>query len=114
MFFGETWKIIPKLSSNTHLEFTAYSRPKDNDAQSVEERRSVDTVNKNKGKQFEEPKIISFHLKPILSKSVFKYRNDPKFSDRQVWANSADPDQEQSDQGLHCLQFPLHLLDALL
>ena len=21
------------------------------------------------------------------------YRNDPKFSDRQVWANSADPDQ---------------------
>ena len=23
----------------------------------------------------------------------FFYRNDPKFSDRQVWANSADPDQ---------------------
>ena len=22
-----------------------------------------------------------------------KYRNDPKFSDRQVWATSADPDQ---------------------
>ena len=22
-----------------------------------------------------------------------KYRNDPKFSDRQVYANSADPDQ---------------------
>ena len=22
-----------------------------------------------------------------------KYRNDPKFSDRQVWANSVDPDQ---------------------
>ena len=44
------------------------------------------------------------------------YRNVPKFSDRQVWANSADPDQTapQSDQGLHCLQFPLHLLDALL
>ena len=55
------------------------------------------------------------------------YHNFPKFSDRQVWANSADPDQtaplqtqirllleEQSDQGLHCLQFPLHLLDALL
>ena len=33
------------------------------------------------------------------------YCNDPKFSDRQVWANSVDPDQteEQSDQGLHCL-----------
>ena len=40
------------------------------------------------------------------------YRNVPKFSDRQVWANSADPDhialEEQSDQGLHCLQFSLH------
>ena len=23
----------------------------------------------------------------------FLYLNDPKFSDRQVWANSADPDQ---------------------
>ena len=32
------------------------------------------------------------------------YRNFPKFSDRQVWANSADPDQT-ADQGLHCLQF---------
>ena len=37
------------------------------------------------------------------------YRNDPKFSDRQILANSADPDQnapslleKQSDQGLHC------------
>ena len=36
------------------------------------------------------------------------------FSDRQVWANIADPDQTAPDQGLHCLQFPLHLLDALL
>ena len=24
---------------------------------------------------------------------MYKYRNDPKFSDRLVWANSADPDQ---------------------
>ena len=24
------------------------------------------------------------------------YRNDPKFSDRQIWANSADPDQRSS------------------
>ena len=29
------------------------------------------------------------------------YRNDPKFSDRQVWANSADPDQT-ADQRLDC------------
>ena len=42
-----------------------------------------------------------------------KYRNDPKFSDSLVWANSADLDQ-QSDQGLHCLQYCLHLLEALL
>ena len=46
------------------------------------------------------------------------YRNEPKFSDRQVLANSADPDQtlllEQSDQGLHCLPFRLHRLDSLL
>ena len=37
------------------------------------------------------------------------YRNDPKFSDRYAWANSADP-----DQGLHCLPFRLHRLDSLL
>ena len=36
------------------------------------------------------------------------YRNDRKFSDSQAWENSVDP-----DQGLHCLQLPLHLLDAL-
>ena len=24
---------------------------------------------------------------------IMYYRNDPKFLDRQVWANSADPDQ---------------------
>ena len=45
------------------------------------------------------------------------YRNDLKFSDRQFWANSVDPDQSaprQSDQGLHCLPFCLHLLNALL
>ena len=55
-----------------------------------------------------------------LKKST--YRNDPKFSDRYAWANSADPDQtaprglleEQSDQGLHCLPFHLHRLDSLL
>ena len=48
--------------------------------------------------------------------------NDPKFTDRQVWAKSVDPDQtapggvlvEQSDQGLHCLPFYLHILDKFL
>ena len=31
-----------------------------------------------------------FYKNPCIS---FDYRNDPKFSDRQAWANSADPDQ---------------------
>ena len=53
---------------------------------------------------------------------IVLYRNDPKFLDSQLWANSADPDQtaplapleEQSDQGLHCLQFYyLHLFDVI-
>ena len=43
---------------------------------------------------------------------ISSYRNDPKFSDRYAWANSADPD--QSDQGLHCLPFRLHRLDSVL
>ena len=41
--------------------------------------------------------------------------NVPVLSDRQVWANSVDPDQsKQSDQVLHCLPFRLHILDSLL
>ena len=36
-------------------------------------------------------------------------RNDPQFSDKQC-----RPDQTAPDQGLHCLQFRLHLLDTLL
>ena len=47
-------------------------------------------------------------------KAVLLYHNDPKFSDRYAWTNSADPDQEQSDQGLHCLPFRLHCLGSLL
>ena len=39
------------------------------------------------------------------------YRNDPKFSDTQALANSADQDQTApSDQGLHCLSFHLHFV----
>ena len=49
----------------------------------------------------------------ILNESGI-YRNDPKFSDRYAWANSADPDQTAPDQGLHCLPFHLHRLDSLL
>ena len=46
-------------------------------------------------------------------------RNFPKFSDIQVSANSADPDQtaprgqgKQFDLGLHCLLLPLHHLQV--
>ena len=53
-------------------------------------------------------------MKELCCARIFAdYRNVPKFSDRQVWANSADPDQT-APQGLHYLQFPLHFLDALL
>ena len=51
--------------------------------------------------------VIFILTKDIVNKFCM-YRNDPKFSDRQAWANRADL--EQSDQGLHCLQFPLRFL----
>ena len=35
------------------------------------------------------------------------YRNDHKFSDMHVWAKGVN-----RDQGLHCLLFRLHILDA--
>ena len=31
--------------------------------------------------------------------------SNTKASDKMTYANSVDPDQEQSDQGLHCLPF---------
>ena len=43
--------------------------------------------------------MFSLHLKEELNWmhcyciEIFEYRNDPKFSDRYAWANSADPDQ---------------------
>ena len=49
-----------------------------------------------------------------IKDNIKLYRNDPKFSDRFTWANSADPDQTAPDQGLHCLPFRLHRLDSLL
>ena len=55
--------------------------------------------------------LKTYTWKPIILQ-VRIYRNFPKFSDKQVWANSADPD--QTDQDLHCLLFSLHLWDALL
>ena len=45
-------------------------------------------------------------------KETLIYRNDPKFSDRYAWANSADTD--QTAPSLHCLPFCPHRLDSLL
>ena len=39
------------------------------------------------------------------------YRNHPKFLDRFVLANSAD--QDQTNQGIHCLLFHLQLFDKI-
>ena len=51
-------------------------------------------------------KLSGLRRLPTLNKTPFHYdnycnltdtyRNDPKFSDRQAWANSADPDQTRS------------------
>ena len=49
----------------------------------------------------------------MITFSLPMQHNDPKFSDRQVWANTLDPDQTAPDQGLHCLPFGLHRLDSL-
>ena len=44
------------------------------------------------------------------------YHNNPKYSDRQVWAKSVDPDQmlqnAASDPGLHCLPLIQYFLDT--
>ena len=42
----------------------------------------------------------------VVMPKISLYRNDPKFLDRQVWANSIDPDH----RGLQRLPFCLHLL----
>ena len=52
----------------------------------------------------------------LIWSTLFAYRNVPKFSDRQVWANSADPDQTAPRSSLikvYSLQVPLHFSDAL-
>ena len=53
----------------------------------------------------------------VVLAEIWFYRNDPKLSDRHIWANRVDPDQTApkvmmhlSDQDQHCLPFPLHLL----
>ena len=61
--------------------------------------------------------LTIYQITKLFSLLLFVYCIDHKFSDRYVWANSADPDQNapemQSDQGLHCLKFHLHLFKGL-
>ena len=55
--------------------------------------------------------IVPFDISVQKLKLIaVKYHNDPKFSDRYVWANNADPDQTE----LHCLLFILLLLQTFL
>ena len=56
--------------------------------------------------------VVDWAVKQQFNQSI-NYRNDPKFSDRQTWANSVVLE-EQSDQGLYFLPFCLHRLDSLL
>ena len=59
--------------------------------------------------------IDTFQCLPALSVSLTMMI--PSFQTGRSGANSVDPDQttpEQSDQGLHCLLFRLHVLDAFL
>ena len=48
-------------------------------------------IKKKKKKKQTGPIILQFGGKDIHM--TWYYRNDPKFSDRYAWANSADPDQ---------------------
>ena len=55
--------------------------------------------------------------KVIAAVQFFNYCHDPKFLDKQVWADSADPDQKTAPrgaiyQGLHCCLFNLHHLQV--
>ena len=56
-------------------------------------------------------KAQSTLLRSCLARHL-TYHNDPKFSVVQTQIRLLL--EEQSDQGLHCLQFPLHRLDSLL
>ena len=48
----------------------------------------------NSAKLLKEESDLSLHcLLALICTKTSEYRNDPKFSDRSAWANSADPDQ---------------------
>ena len=51
---------------------------------------------------------------PNRSAKCFIYHNDPKFFGQMGLGKQCRPRLEQSDQGLHCLQFRLYIFYALL
>ena len=53
--------------------------------------------------------IVPFDIS-VQKLNLMAVKYHPKFSDRHVWANSADPDQTE----LHCLLFILLLLQTFL
>ena len=107
-FYEDLTKIIFELSSNTHLISSAVL---------VKIDQSSGDILANLSHCFLQGSVYCFcHAEAkVFKDNNLVNRNDLKFSDRQVWANSADPDQtapllleEQSDQGIHCLLFHLH------
>ena len=60
-------------------------------------------------------KTLKHHLIVTSKYPCNMIKNKKKeFLDKQVWAKGVDPDQTAPDQGLHCLLFRPHLVDALL
>ena len=53
----------------------------------------LEVLEKNKFSQQMFDQHINHILVLGLQKMILNYRNDPKFSDRYAWSNSADPDQ---------------------
>ena len=115
-FYGEPKKIILQLSSNTHLiylagVFAGHLCDKDHNLKYIF--LTPHLPNKLSALMVLFNTIgISW---PVAWKSINDidcehfhkemYRNDPKFLDRQVSANSVHPDQTVPPQGLHCLPF---------
>ena len=112
-FCGELAKIIFQVSSNTHLipilswlSFYLYRC------------HCGETIAEHAGMQgpfdhFSSAEMMEEYLVP---KGI--YRNNPKYLDRQVWANSVDPDHTASRSSLirfyTIFCFYLHLLDSFI
>ena len=78
-------------------------------------RPSVTTEEAYKSWQYFKRKLrdLTDQLKKFWAKELV-YHNVHKVFGQTDLGKQRRPTSEQSDQGLHCLQFPLHLLDAFL